>query len=465
MSQYQKELGKGSWGTVYKVDEKTAIKIFNKSSYFISTSEIDILFRLKSPYILKGLEIVNPNNEVGITMELGHSTLNKLKKNIDQENLIHISYQLVCAVSYLHSHGYYHLDLNTTNCICFERQGTPKYQIKLIDFGLSGAVTNNGAYITHNKRITITERPPECFDFDKYYNTADVWSLGMIFIDIFTGQLPYIIDWDHTSDNFKNRNKLLWSSCKDNKESKEYNKLNAKMYDDCVPKQIKLLFKDNPNFIDDSFKSHFPNEQWLILLKKMLKYNPADRITIYDIQKDSVFDESKQICQIFHPEIIPESYDFDLSNLNFDNLLQIKSILSYIHTKNNISVEALFIAIEMSLKILSMKRYISKLYIFACINISLRIFDLYEKFKTCEQVELEVIKLLKGKLRTSIIYEKCQYLEQLKRLYNYIFSDVEILKKYFDIDWDILISEIKCSTFEDKNTNINNFSLKLKIAE
>ena len=463
------ELGKGSWGTVYKTEDQKAVKIFKDSHIFISTSEIDILFRLKSPYLLKGLEIASFGKELGIVMELGQKTLRELKKSLSTEELVDISYQLTAGTLYLHSQGYYHLDLNTSNCLCLPRTEKPNYQVKIIDFGLSGATSNNSNYISKSQRVTVTERPPECFHNTVYSDKVDVWSLGMVFIEIFAKELPYIVDWEHTSESFKKDNAILYYKYKNSKSDK-YIKLNQKIYENCIPTQIFLLFSDSSRdiYIKKAFEQHFPNSSWLVLLSQMLTYNPLKRISLIDVLNHEIFKESKILCdEVFHPEIIIESDDYDLSALTTENLLQIKSILSYMHEINNISFEALFIAIELALKIFALKsdKNNFKNYILTCISISLRIFELKENISFAyynSELEIEVLSLLKGQIRNSLLWNNCKNIFELNQLYNYIFSDVEILKKYFLIDYTALISKLENTPQEGKNFSIKVFSIKLK---
>ena len=471
MSQFKIELGKGSWGTVYKIDEKRAVKIFKSSYTFESMAEIDILFRLKCPYLLKGIEINKFNNELGIIMELGNITLREIFPKLSKENLVNISYQLSAGILYLHNQGYYHLDLNSSNCLVSSLSTQPYYQVKIIDFGLSGAIHNKNIFSTFSQRVTVTERSPESFNAKYYSDKVDVWSLGMIFIEIFAGELPYIVDWEHTSDLFKRDNGILNMQSKLSNKTADRKKLEQKMYDHCIPNQIRLLFKDNTvkdNYLRDALTPFFPNTNWLDLLSKMLMYDPNSRISILEVTNHEVFKNIKPICDnFFTSETIIEEDNFNLINLNNDNLLQIKSILSYIHDIYNISAEALFIAIEMALKIFVLKPNVDnfKSYVMSCINISLKIFELenHTSFKyKIPDLEVEILTLLKGQLRTSLLWSNCDHIEQLLQLYNYIFSDLDILKKYFLIDYVSLVAKIENVPLEGKNFTIKEFSYKLK---
>ena len=93
--------------------------------------------------------------------------------------------QVVDAVEHLHSHGYAHHDLKPSNILVDE-----SFEIRLIDFGLV-----EKARKFHHWGGTAAYMPPE------YFNGAaarpelayahDVWSLGIIFYEMYFGFLPY----------------------------------------------------------------------------------------------------------------------------------------------------------------------------------------------------------------------------------------------------------------------------------
>ena len=133
--------------------------------------------------------------------------------------------------------------------------------------------------------------------------------------------------------------------------------LNNKIFEDCINNQNILLFNNNVrlDYLTKAFEKHFPSLEWILLLDAMLNYTPDKRISIDQVLNNQVFEEVKVVCdQVFIPESIKDDRNYNLDTLTEENLLQIKSILSYIHNINNISLEALFIAIELSLKIFTL---------------------------------------------------------------------------------------------------------------
>ncbi|KAI0086294.1 kinase-like domain-containing protein, partial [Irpex rosettiformis] len=101
--------------------------------------------------------------------------------------------QLVEAVHYLRSIGISHGDIKLENALI---DNTLK--VKLIDFG-NAVLDDLSLPIRHqlhkaeNYGGTPEYMPPECFlDRMVYYPPADVWSLGILLVQMLTGSLPFL---------------------------------------------------------------------------------------------------------------------------------------------------------------------------------------------------------------------------------------------------------------------------------
>jgi serine/threonine protein kinase len=97
--------------------------------------------------------------------------------------------QIIKALHYLHCHHILHLDLKPDNIMITNDQ------VKLIDFGSSEYIFGDCIRSDFNK-ITIIYRPPECFwPIDGFYYfdyTSDIWCLGMVIAEIFSGIPHYM---------------------------------------------------------------------------------------------------------------------------------------------------------------------------------------------------------------------------------------------------------------------------------
>ncbi|KAG6900289.1 hypothetical protein C0993_000262 [Termitomyces sp. T159_Od127] len=101
----------------------------------------------------------------------------------------HVFLQLVDAVEYCHSLGIYHRDLKPENILCFDNG----YTVAITDFGLATTEKVSGELHTGS----IYHMSPECqggdFALDGQYSpkSNDVWSLGIILLNLTTGRNPW----------------------------------------------------------------------------------------------------------------------------------------------------------------------------------------------------------------------------------------------------------------------------------
>ncbi|KAG6810117.1 hypothetical protein H0H92_013234 [Tricholoma furcatifolium] len=101
----------------------------------------------------------------------------------------HVFLQLVDAVEYCHSLGIYHRDLKPENILCFD----DGCSVAITDFGL--ATTEKVSEELHTG--SIYHMSPECqggaFSLDGCYSpkSNDVWSLGIILLNLATGRNPW----------------------------------------------------------------------------------------------------------------------------------------------------------------------------------------------------------------------------------------------------------------------------------
>ncbi|KAK3733690.1 hypothetical protein QZH41_008484, partial [Actinostola sp. cb2023] len=94
--------------------------------------------------------------------------------------------QLVEAVMYLEDNGILHNDLKAENILVDVSDGG---NVKIIDFGLSWVLTDEP--ITGFVG-TYALCPPEYRENHEYFGReANVWALGCILYDVFTGNVPY----------------------------------------------------------------------------------------------------------------------------------------------------------------------------------------------------------------------------------------------------------------------------------
>lgn len=100
------------------------------------------------------------------------------------EQALPIVEQILRAVSYIHQQGFLHLDLKPENMI-LSKEG----QIKIMDFDLSEPIKKAG--YSHSKiRGTVNYLAPEQILKQPLDERTDIFSLGIMMYEIFTGQKP-----------------------------------------------------------------------------------------------------------------------------------------------------------------------------------------------------------------------------------------------------------------------------------
>jgi len=196
-------LGKGSFGTVYKVKKNTNNKIFamkqmgtsrlnTKGDIMNIITELKILCFHDCPFLLKCEEIFYASSKINIVVE--YASFGDLNHYIDKhrrsnkkisEKVIWIVFIQCCfGVKYLHDHNIIHRDLKPANILLHKGNA-----VWLADFGVSKFLQER----SHSKTIIGTPYyiSPEMFGNLKYGKKVDIWALGCILYELMTLQVPF----------------------------------------------------------------------------------------------------------------------------------------------------------------------------------------------------------------------------------------------------------------------------------
>lgn len=194
-------LGKGGFGSVWKAKSPTgalvAMKVLNPQAlenekvvkkFF---HEAMILAKLDHPNITRLLEFFPDGNNYAIAMDYVEGV--ELKKLLQQQkNLLPFNFafkiakQTLDAFQYAHENGILHRDIKPGN-IMIDQHGNAK----IMDFGIA-KMSSTASHDTAASMLSIHYTAPERFDKSKVIDArSDIYSLGLVFYEMFAGRRPY----------------------------------------------------------------------------------------------------------------------------------------------------------------------------------------------------------------------------------------------------------------------------------
>lgn len=191
-----KQIGYGSTGNILMIKHVESQELFAMKRMSISSSrekdrilaEISILNSCDCPNIIKFHECYEDCKTYNLIYELMSHSLENI---IDQhhkvpENIIsYLMHELLQALNYLHNRSIIHRDVKSGNVLC-NAQG----QVKLADFGFAREVDRN-----NRRRSAVIGTPyymaPEVITGSKYDFKIDIWSLGMLALELAQGKINF----------------------------------------------------------------------------------------------------------------------------------------------------------------------------------------------------------------------------------------------------------------------------------
>lgn len=163
----------GATCNVYSVNRNVVAKKYKLRSTFEFFNERGIMKYLRHPNIVEFYMFqVYKHVSQDITF---FEKLDKdlYRSEIKREKLNNTIEQLLDGLVYIHSSGFIHRDIKSTNIMM--KGDTVKY----IDFG--SAIYNNGDLKFINDFTTTTNRAPEnLLKHENYDEKIDIWSLGIV---------------------------------------------------------------------------------------------------------------------------------------------------------------------------------------------------------------------------------------------------------------------------------------------
>lgn len=194
-----KLIGEGSTGTVdaaFKISTKqiVAVKRMNlkkQQRRELLFNEVSILRQYQHPNIVQFFSSHLVDEELWVVMEFmegGSLTDIVTATRMTEPQIATISRQVLAALDFLHSKNVIHRDIKSDS-ILLKRDGT----VKLSDFGFCGQLSEEVP-----RRRSLVGTPywtaAEVIAREPYDTRADIWSFGVMLIEMVEGEPPFFND-------------------------------------------------------------------------------------------------------------------------------------------------------------------------------------------------------------------------------------------------------------------------------
>lgn len=282
-----KELGHGAYGLVcaaqYDSPEgSTAVAIKKVNNIFNKTllckralRELKLLRHFrghKNIVCLYDMDIVDPYNfsEVYLYEELLDCDLHQIirsQQGLTDQHYQSFIYQILVGLKYIHSANVLHRDLKPGNLLV-----NADCEIKICDFGLArGGSSGNSedGFMTEYVATRWYRAPEIMLSFRSYTTAIDVWSIGCILAELLGG-VPFFKGTDYVNQ-LCTIIEILGTPSEETIQR-------------ISSTRAQEFIRGMKKYDGISFKVLFPqaNPLALDLLKKMLAFDPKERITIKD---------------------------------------------------------------------------------------------------------------------------------------------------------------------------------------
>ena len=267
--QILQEIGSGSFGTVYKVIEKSTNQLFamkslskaylkKKEMLKYAVSEIKIMKKLTHPFILFLHSAFETTTNLYLFLEFcGGGDLEALleKSKIPYSVAKLIICEIILGLEFIHSVEIIYRDLKPSN-ILIDSAG----HIRLADFGLA-TIYDNSCQIVSTLVGSPAYIAPEIVASEKFNKSCDLYSLGVVIHEILTSKLPF----EHQKID------LIFQNAREGKFF--FSKTLSKSALDLIKKLMRRKPEKRPSFAEIKSHQFFTGLDWnLVEEKRIMKH-------------------------------------------------------------------------------------------------------------------------------------------------------------------------------------------------
>lgn len=194
-----RRLGQGGMGIVYEVQDRLtqqrlALKVMLPSilakprAFEAFVREVNVARRLRHPGIVAVYDVRQAGPLMFFTMELLHGqTLRQIlnqHKRLSLGKAVGVAYRVCCALDHAHRFTV-HRDICPENIMIL-----PDARVYLLDFGIAMAIDAAGSEQELPAGRAFYMAPEQLENANTVDARADIFSLGVIFYEMLTGELP-----------------------------------------------------------------------------------------------------------------------------------------------------------------------------------------------------------------------------------------------------------------------------------
>lgn len=299
-------IGSGAYGSVFKAFDQQSNRIIALKSIRpfdpkigLSPSfyrELTVLQTFQHENIVKYYGVSRTPNDVSIMLEYCESDLQKqlsVQPRLQPSQVKNLMFQLLNGLNVLHEAGFAHRDLKPANILI--KSGRT---LKITDFGLSRQLNSNQL---SSKVASLAYRAPELILGSKDYTTAiDIWSAGIIFYELATGE-----KFPSACTDLSQLDKIFRVTGTPSPSPDDDSQTDGDYFCQLPNWRLASMLHIYPRTLEQLLRDKLPPELAgaFSIITSMLSLNPSNRPSASELLRNSFFSNMEEAQPLALPEI------------------------------------------------------------------------------------------------------------------------------------------------------------------